>query len=342
MALLSDLTREQNRTKAMAFIGISVGITFAIAMVTGPVITYCYDLQTLFSLMALLAGVAICATLWLVPGASSPFRHRESGMIKDDLWDVLSNLHLLKLNMGILCLHILLMAGFIALPGLFEQAGMNAEQHWKVYLTTMLVSFICIMPVILYAEGKRRIRRLFICCVALLLISEIVQWGAGDHLYPLIVGVQLFFLAFNLMEALLPSLISKGSPAGYKGTAMGIYSTCQFIGVAIGGCGGGWLLQHVDAQSVFFFCVLIAAWWLISSTTMHDPPCVSSLRIELTPAALCIPDLARRLQTHPGVSSVLVVPQEQSAYIKIDNKITSRTELEQLISTQVTTARPAT
>ncbi|MDU2734228.1 MAG: MFS transporter [Mixta calida] len=332
MALLSDLTREQNRTKAMAFIGISFGITFAIAMVLGPIITHAFGLHALFWMIAILASCGIVITLLVVPNAPHHMLNRESGMVKGSIREVLMQPRLLKLNIGILCLHILLMSSFVALPGQFEQAGFPAEQHWKVYLVTMLVAFVAVVPFIIYAEVKRRMKRVFISCVALILIAEIVLWGSGNHFWTLAIGVQLFFLAFNLMEAILPSLISKESPAGYKGTAMGIYSTSQFLCVAIGGSLGGWVFDSFDAQTVFLLGAVVATLWLLLSTTMQEPPYVSSLRIVLDDNALNDARLEQKLKAQPGVSSVFIVPEERSAYVKIDSKVTSRVELEALIA----------
>lgn len=330
MALLSDLTREQNRTKAMAFIGVSFGVTFAIAMVIGPIVTHLLGLQALFWMIAVLASLGIIITLLVVPSTSEHVLNRESGMVKGSFSKVLANPKLLKLNAGILFLHILLMSSFVALPGEFEQAGFPASEHWKVYLVTMLIAFVGVVPFIIIAEVKRKMKLVFVSCVALLLIAELVLWQAGAHFWTLVVGVQLFFFAFNLMEAILPSLISKESPAGYKGTAMGIYSTSQFLGVAIGGSVGGWVFQHVDAQAVFLLGAGIAIVWLLVSLTMQEPPYVSSLRvvIDRTDNAQ---SLEQRLRQAPGVSNVLIIPEERAAYIKIDSKTTNRQEIEALI-----------
>lgn len=332
MALLSDLTREQNRTKAMAFIGISFGVTFAIAMVIGPIVTHALGLHALFWMIAILASLGIVITLLVVPNAPGHVLNRESGMVKGSFRKVLGNSRLIKLNVGILCLHILLMSSFVALPGQFEQAGLPAAEHWKVYLVTMLIAFVGVVPFIIYAEVKRRMKRVFVACVGLIVIAEIVLWGAEGHFWTLVIGVQLFFFAFNLMEAILPSLVSKESPAGYKGTAMGLYSTSQFIGVAIGGSLGGWVFGHFDAQTVFLVGAIVAAIWLFVAMTMQEPPYVSSLRIVLSDSALAVPNLEQRLKAQPGVSAVLIVPEEKSAYIKIDSKVTSRPELEALLA----------
>jgi len=332
MALLSDLTREQNRTKAMAFIGISFGVTFAIAMVAGPIVTHALGLHALFWMIALLATLGIIITLLVVPNARGHVLNRESGMVKGSIRAVLANPRLLKLNIGILCLHVLLMSSFVALPGQFELVGLPAAEHWKIYLVTMLVAFVAVVPVIIYAEVKRRMKRVFVSCVALIIIAEIVLWGAEGHFWTLVAGVQLFFLAFNVMEAILPSLISKESPAGYKGTAMGIYSTSQFLGVAIGGSLGGWIFGHIDAQTVFLIGAIIAAGWLFVAMSMQEPPYVSSLRLVLSDAVLAVPNLEKRLKAQPGVASVFIVPEEKSAYIKIDSKVTSRVEIEALLA----------
>lgn len=332
MALLSDLTREQNRTNAMAFIGISIGITFAIAMVTGPIITHYLGLHALFWMIALLAILGIVITLLIVPSAPHHVLNRESGMVKSSIRQVLTNSRLLKLNFGITCLHILLMSCFVALPGQFEKAGFPAWQHWKIYLITMLIAFAGVIPVIFYAEVKRQMKPVFVSCVMLMLIAESILWAAGYHFWTLVFGLQLFFLAFNLMEAILPSLISKESPPGYKGTAMGIYSTSQFIGVAIGGSIGGWIYDHFDAQSVFLVSAIIAILWLFISFSMKEPPYLSSLRITLQNAQNNFDTLEKRLKAQPGVSAVFIVPEEKSAYVKIDSKVTNRTELEAIVT----------
>ncbi|WP_297206962.1 MFS transporter [uncultured Pluralibacter sp.] len=331
MALLSDLTREQNRTKAMAFIGISFGITFAIAMVLGPIVTHRLGLHALFWMIAGLATLGILLTLWVVPDSKNHVLNRESGMVKGCFSKVLMAPALLKLNFGIMCLHIMLMSTFVALPGQLEAAGMKAADHWKVYLVTMVISFVAVLPLIIYAEVKRRMKRVFLGCIAILLIAEIVLWGSGPHLRELIIGVQLFFLAFNLMEALLPSLISKEAPAGYKGTAMGIYSTSQFLGVAIGGSLGGWLDGFFDSQTVFLMGALLATVWLLVAMTMQEPPYVSSLRITIPDDVDADETLRQRLLAKEGVKDALVIAGERSAYVKIDSKVTNRFDVEQII-----------
>jgi MFS family permease len=332
MALLSDLTREQNRTKAMAFIGVSFGITFAIAMVVGPIVTHAFGLHALFWMIAVLALAGIVITLTVVPSADDHVLNRESSIVRGSFSKVLSNSRLLKLNFGIMCLHILLMSSFVALPLAMQHAGLAASDHWKVYLVTMLISFAAVVPFIIYAEKYRRMKQVFMGCVAVLFCAEVLLWFAGLHLWGIIAGVQLFFMAFNVMEAILPSLISKESPAGYKGTAMGVYSTSQFIGVAIGGSMGGWLYGVQGAGLVFIAGAVIAAIWFVVSSTMKEPPYVSSLRITLSELAVKDSALQSRLMAQPGVAEAVVVPEERSAYVKVDTKQTNRGQLEALVN----------
>ncbi|WP_409310155.1 MFS transporter [Pectobacterium sp. B1J-3] len=332
MALLSDLTREQNRTKAMAFIGVSFGVTFAIAMVVGPIVTHAFGLQALFWGITLLSLIGIFITITLIPNAPAHILNRESAIVQGSFHKVLTNSRLLKLNFGIMCLHILLMSSFVALPRVLESAGVLPQDHWKVYLVTMLISFAGVVPFIIYAELKRRMKQVFVGCIAVLIAAEWVLWQAENHLWQIILGIQLFFLAFNVMEALLPSLISKESPTGYKGTAMGIYSTTQFLGVAIGGSLGGGLFELYGASVVFIAGTSIAAIWLLVGFTMQEPPYLSSLRITLSDLALNDSEFEKKIRTQPGVADVVIVPDEYSAYVKIDNKKTSRKQLEEWVS----------
>lgn len=328
MALLSDLTREQNRTKAMALIGVSIGITFAVAMILGPIVVGAYGLPMLFWAIALLAFIAIFVTLYVVPRAPPPILNRECNIVKRGWRKTLFNSTLLKLNFGIFGLHTLLMSIFLALPQQLAALGFSTQQQGKIYLFTMLVAFIFIIPIIVYAEKRRRIKQVVILCVTALIIAELILWQCGAKAGFFIGGIQLFFLAFNVLEALLPSLISKESPAGYKGTSMGIYSTSQFVGVAVGGNLGGLIIGLFGIQAVFCAGVVLGLIWLIISFTMQEPPYITSMRITLDEKALGTIDLEQWFLRQPGVEAVLVIPAEKSAYIKIDNKVTNRTVLE--------------
>jgi MFS family permease len=333
MALLSDLTREQNRTKAMAMIGMSIGVSFAVAMVVGPLLTRAFGLHGLFLATGVLALVGIALVAFVVPKATAHTRHRESGVARGEMLATLKHPDLLRLDLGIFVLHSILMASFVALPlALVERAGLPKEQHWWVYLTALVVSFFAMIPFIIYGEKKRKMKRVLLGAVATLMLVELFFWAFGDGLKALVIGTVVFFTAFNLLEASLPSLISKVSPAGGKGTAMGVYSTSQFLGSAMGGILGGWLFQHGGLGVVFIGCAALCALWLAIAVTMREPPYVTSLRLPLSPQAMRETGLAERLKTVPGVTDAVVAAEEAAIYIKLDKEILDRTALERLVN----------
>lgn len=333
MALLADLTREQHRSKAMAVIGMSFGVTFAVAMVTGPILARSFGVSFLFWAIAVLAILAIGVVLFVVPQPAAHQLDRESALVTSSVLHVLRQPSLLRLNLGIFCLHLLLMSSFIALPAALESAGMVRANQWQAYLWTMLISFLPVLPIIIYAEKFRRMRRVFLGTILLLFGCELMLWGAGSQWVGLLMGMQLFFIAFNLMEALLPSLVSKEAPAGFKGTAMGIYSTSQFLGVGVGGSLGGCLLGMTGSSGVFVFAAMLALLWWAFARAMSEPAYVSSIRLTI-PAGLTgqLLELQQRLQQQPGVQEVVLVAQEHAAYLKVDTRQSSRQTLEALVA----------
>jgi len=197
----------------------------------------------------------------------------------------------------------------------------------------MLISFVAVVPFIIYAEKRRRIKQVFISCILIFLLAEAVLFSAGLQLWFVFAGIQLFFIGFNVLEGLLPSLVSKIAPAGYKGTAMGLYSTSQFLGVAAGGASGGWLLQLNGTPLVFLAGIVIVGLWLLVSLTMREPPYVSSLRIVLPDSAKQQSSLlAENIKAQPGVADVVLVLEEMAAYVKVDTRQTSRRDLEQIVA----------
>ncbi|WPO46907.1 MFS transporter [Pseudomonas sp. S1Bt23] len=333
MALLSDLTREQHRTKAMAMIGMTIGLSFAVAMVAGPLLTRAFGLPGLFFATGGMALLGIFIVAFMVPHSTGPLQHRESGVARQALLPTLKHPDLLRLDLGIFVLHAMLMSSFVALPlALVEKAGLPKEQHWWVYLTALLISFFAMIPFIIYGEKKRKMKRVLLGAVSTLLLTELFFWEFGDSLQALVIGTVVFFTAFNLMEASLPSLISKVSPAGGKGTAMGVYSTSQFLGSALGGILGGWLFQHGGLSVVFLGCAGLAALWLAFAVTMREPPYVTSLRLPLSPEAIREAGLVERLKAVVGVTDAVMVAEEAAIYIKLDTELLDRATLEQLVN----------
>lgn len=334
MALLSDLTREQHRTKVMAGIGMSIGLSFVVAMVLGPLLTRFFGLSGLFWVTAAMAllGMLIMA-LW-IPKPDRQVHHMDAALNGAAFVEVLKNTQLLRLNLGIFSLHALLMASFMALPlALIEHGALARDEHWWVYLLAMGLGFVAMVPFIIYSEKKRRLKKVFLGAIGVVLLSQLYFWLLGTNLVLLVVGAVFFFAAFNLLEATLPSLISKLSPAGAKGTAMGIYSTSQFLGAAVGGVFGGWLFQQGGIAAVFVGCAVLAAIWLLFAVSMQEPPYVTSTRLSVA-GTQSTQDLLVQLRNQPGVMDVLHVAEEAAVYVKFDNKIIERTRLEILASGQ--------
>lgn len=265
MALVADLTREEQRTKAMAMVGMSIGLSFAVALVLGPAVASFGGLPVVFWFTAALALTGIAIVVLLVP---SPPRfvveHTESGARLGSLRRVLGNSILLRLNFGVFVLHFILTASFLVVPGLLEHTfGVDREHHWMVYLPVLLLSLAGMVPLMVLAERGGRLHQMFLLGIALIFAATAALDFASSSLL-FYGGLWLFFVGFNYLEATLPSLLSKAVSADGKGTAMGVYSTCQFLGAFAGGAGGGWLLQHLGAYVLTGVCLsLAAAWWLV-------------------------------------------------------------------------------
>ncbi|WMY96726.1 MAG: MFS transporter [Arsenophonus sp.] len=263
IALLTDLIHEKNRTKAIALLGISFGITFAISIIIGPIIVHIIGLHGLFWTISVLGTAAILIIKFYVPNPPYNILNNDINFIKKTIKNIIKNLELLKLNYGIFCLHNLLIINFIAIPLIIIDTGIPTYQHWKIYLSTLLIAFISIIPVIIYANNESRIKKIFLLCIIILFISELIFYFYNQKILLILIGLQLFFIAFNIMETLLPSLISKIIDKKNKGTAMGIYSTSQFLGVASGGILGGYLLQLNNDNYIFIAGIIFCAFWFL-------------------------------------------------------------------------------
>lgn len=265
MALVADLTSTEQRTKAMAIVGMSIGLSFAVALVLGPVIAAVGGLASVFWVTALLAvgGIAIVALLVPTPDAGGVM-HSDVGARPRLFGRALRDLALLRLNFGVFSLHFILMACFLVVPGALEQlAGVDRAHHWQVYLPVLVLSVVGMLPLMRIAERGGRPREMFLCGIALLALA-IPMLGLASSAMVLYLALWLFFVGFNYLEATLPSQVSKSVFSGGKGTALGIYSTCQFLGTFAGGAGGGWLVQHFGQLSLVGLCLGLAlAWWLL-------------------------------------------------------------------------------
>lgn len=264
MALAADLTRDEQRTKAMAIMGMSIGLSFAVALVLGPVVALAGGLSAVFWLTAALAALGIAIVIFLVPTPPVGLLHAEVGAKRGLILQILREPVLLRLSFGVFTLHFVLMASFLVLPGLLEgMADLARERHWQVYLPALALSIVGMVPMMMLAERGGRLREMFLLAVALLGASLLLI-GSASAPWGLYAGLLVFFIGFNYLEATLPSLVSKSIGAKSRGTAMGVFSTSQFLGAFAGGAVGGWLLGRWGVPALLGVSLgLLGVWWLL-------------------------------------------------------------------------------
>jgi len=320
MALAADLSREEHRLKMMGFIGVSIGFAFAIAMVAGPVLNQIVGLSGIFVVTAILAIFALVILFIWVPNPKESIFHRDTQANPTLFKTVLADTQLLRLDFGIMILHMVLMATFVAFPlVLQDQAGLASADHWKLYLPVFLLSVALMVPFIIIAETKRRMKQIFVGAIGVLAVAELNLVFGGESVWHLALTMVVFFGAFNLLEASLPSLVSKMSPADRKGTAMGLYSSSQFFGAFLGGVLGGLSYDFAGAQGVFLMCSFALLVWLLLAYTMKNPRYVSTYLLKIgkiEPAK--VNQMVSTLVSVQGVAEAMIEPEEGIAYLKVE------------------------
>ncbi|QTP60532.1 MFS transporter [Billgrantia antri] len=332
MALLADQTREQVRTAAMATIGLSIGVAFAVAMVLGPWLAAAFGLASVFWFTAGLAVLGL-AVLWkLVPPAPRRLRHRDVGIDRGQLTEIFTRADLWRLDLSIFSLHLVLMAIFVAVPFRLVESGIAAERHGLTYLAIMTLAFAAMVPLVVVAEKRQRMKGMSLTAIAAIVVS-LAGLAAFEGRWALFGWLLLFFIAFNLLEAMLPSMLSKLAPAGAKGTAMGVYSTSQFLGAFLGGVLGGLLAQQWGLPAVFVGSAALAALWWLLMLGMPAPPHLSSEVVALDDEHQedTLDTLMASFADVAGVEDVLVVPEERVAYLKVDRRRLDEDALARLI-----------
>ncbi len=319
-ALLADLTRDQHRSKAMAALGASIGLSFTVALILSPLLSAWLGLSGLFGLTAALAAAGIVIVLFVVPTPQHISRDPELRSVPALLRRCLGDRDLLRLDIGIFALHFSLTAIFVVVPGLLEDAGLLRASHWQVYLPIMLLSFVAMVPLMIVAERRGRAKELFLGAVTLLAVALLGGGVGGGQSWGLLAALFGYFLAFNLLEANLPSLVSKTVYPGGKGTAMGVYSTFQFAGAFCGGASAGAVAQHWGAGAVFALCALVAALWLVLAWGMRRPLALTSYAVDLGETEETSETIVRRLRELPGVLDITVVSSEKIAYLRVSEQ----------------------
>ncbi len=337
LALAADLSREEQRTKVMALIGVSIGAMFLLSMVLAPLLSRYIGVTGLFWFTASLGGIA----LWMLHGwVPTPVRtrhHHDVAPTMDRIISVWRDRQLLRLNGGAFILHLTLTALFVVLPAaLNRMGGMVLHDHWKVYLPVLLVSVVGMVPLVSRGGNAKTVMLMFRLAIGILLAGfaglVLVAMGETTRFLWLPVCMCIFFIGFNALEAMLPSLVSRIAPAVDKGTAIGLFNTWQFMGVFVGGILGGWITGQFGCAAVYLLCAFLVFIWLLAALISPAFPLSSSRVIRIDDASddSHVASLVDRIRSIRGVQEVIVVPEEALAYLKVDDRELDVVALQQL------------
>jgi len=320
LALTADLTREQQRTKAMAVIGMSIGASFLVALMVAPVLEGWIGVAGMFWLIAVLPLAMLPILWWVTP---DPVRLRRDGEVAFStalVGRILGDGQLLRLNAGIFSLHLSLTALFVALPlQLVDMAGITADRHWQIYVPVLVLSVAGMVPLLVVAHRRHRYRETMAAAIVLMIAAELLFPAAGGSLAGLVVGLWLFFVGFNALEAMLPSLVSRLSPAGSRGTTLGVYNTFEFAGIFVGGFAGGMAYGAFGPAGAYLLAALVLGAWLVAVIGAPPPRLLDSVTLLWrNGGATDADELLARLSQLPGVEDGTAVPAEGIVYLKVD------------------------
>ena len=321
-ALVADSTREEHRTQAMAMIGATIAMTFAVSLVLGPVLNQWIGVSGMFWLMAVLSAVAIAVVKFGVPTPINAHMHSDAQAVPARMREVLRDTQLLRLNFGTFCLHGAQMAMFMVVPfAIKHSTGLSENAHWKIYLPVLVLSFILMVPAIIYAEKKAKLKPVFVSAVALMLLTQVAFMFSLNSLAGIVATLFSYFVAFNILEASLPSLISKMAPVAAKGTAMGVHNTAQSFGMFLGASLGGWLSHTYGGSAVFVFCAVLMLIWLGLALGMQPPPSVKTKMFNIQGYNDAqASQLAQDVRAMDGVYEAVAIPSETMLMVKLENQ----------------------
>lgn len=272
-ACIADLTRDSQRTKAMGLVGASIGLTFALSLVAAPLLYEWVGMAGMFYLTGALAVVGIAVVLFAVPPLPLPVHRVGEGVQRTRFREVALDAELMRLNVGIFALHFVQMAMFVVLPAwLVERAQLPLAEHWKVYLPVVAASFVLMVPPIAWGERAGRLRLVTLVSIAAILVSQLGYATQPVGILPFVVLLLVFFAAFNVLEATVPSMVSRLAPPDVRGTALGLYNTVQALGLFAGGALGGWASSRFGGVSVFVLCAgVMAVWGIVAAGQRRWP-----------------------------------------------------------------------
>lgn len=332
LALASDCARDEQRPKVMAVIGLCIGLSFALALVLAPWLGALVGMSGLFWFTALCAVLAMVLLLTVTPTPVNRAPKRDLLAVPAELKRLVRHPRLMQLNLGIFILHLVLTAWFVSLPLLLVDAGLAASQHGWLYFPTLVLSFAVMVPMMIIALRRQKQLSVFRLSIAMLVLALCAIAVFANNLLILALGVWVFFIGFNYLEANLPALLAQFAPAGSKGTASGIYTSCQFLGAFAGGVMGGWLMSKFGMTGVVLFCILLlVVWWLVSfKMTLQTG--IANVSFAQAPAdqrgAI---ELAEQLAELPGVLEAVVLADEQTTYLKVQRDQFNETRARELL-----------
>ena len=312
MALAADLSREERRIRMMAMIGMSIGVAFAVSMVLGPLVNEWVGVSGIFAGTAVLAVIGIGILYLFVPDPLDSHFHRDAELQTSSLASVLKTVDLLRLDVGIFALHFVLMSVFLVIPlELRDDAVLAPSQHWQLYLPVFIISVILMVPFIILAERKDMMKQVFVGAIACLIVA-VLGLLSGRDLTTIAISMLLFFVAFNLLEASLPSLVAKTAHASQKGTAMGVYSSSQFLGTFAGGALGGLAHGVWGIDAVYLVAITMLLIWFMVAVFMKKPRNLSTYLMKVADVS------EQDLLAVTGVIEAAIVKEEGVAYLKVE------------------------
>ena len=267
-ALLADITREEQRTKAMAIIGASIGLTFALSLVLSPWLNDVIGVDGIFILMAILSFTAFLLVYFFIK--EPEIRKEKAKTSADEFFKILKDINLFRMNFGIFVLHATQISMFMIIPiYLVNQGGINLSDHWQIYLPILFFSFLLMIPIIIFSEKFNKIKIAFLSSIIILFLAQLVFIIFGHSLVGIILALLIYFVGFNFLEASLPSLVSKIAPINKKGLALGVYNTSQSLGIFVGGALGGLITNVYGYNASFIFCIALIFLWFVLSLGMQ-------------------------------------------------------------------------
>ncbi len=332
LALAADLTREEQRPKVMATIGMFIGLSFTVALVVGPIVTESFGLSGLFYFTAVLTVLAMIMIQFMVPNSVNKAPKGDNVAIVSQLTTLIKHPQLFRLNVGVFTLHMALTACFIYLPTKLLNSGLALENHWQLYLPALFGSFFIMVPFMIFGMKKNKEKEMFGGAIALLAIALLLFSQLADSLTSLVVLIVMFFAAFNYLEATMPSMLSRIAPAGVKGSAMGIFSSSQFLGAFMGGVIGGILAVNIGEAGVFLVMAMCVCIWFILALSMKRQTKSKSFSFATAfESEQQADDIAEKLVNLPGVIEATLVHAESVAYLKLDDKKADITAIKLLL-----------